>query len=562
MDIQFILSSPKGRANSRYIKKNYPNEYDEIIKYKGETFSEQLYNYIYNSPQHICPVCGKETPFRTLTHGYSEFCCVECSYKGQGRMDKIKSTCLKKYGVENPSQSDEIKKKKEDTCLKNYGVRSGFNTQQSKDRLKETSLERYGVENPSQSDEIKKKKEDTCLKNYGVKNILEKEEIRLAGQQALIDKYGVKYAFENKEIREKARKKSRQISYDHHDLLVSYTENGEWICKCPHIECDKCIEKQFTIKQQIFNDRVRNESELCTKLLPPGSSNQGATIELFIRNILDKYNIEYQTNVRDIISPKEVDIYIPSKKIAIECNGVFWHSKKETNYHRDKFKDCLDNGIQLLTLWEDWIRNKPEIVESILLSKLGIYKNKIYARKCIIKEIDSKTCNKFLNENHIQGRSNSTIRIGLYYNNELVSLMTFSKSRVGIGKNEDGYELVRFCNKLNTLVIGGASKIFKYFLKQYNPLQVISYSSNDISIGNLYKTLGFINENKLNQSYWYIQQGTFERFHRYNFRKDKLKEMGYDTINLTEREIMSTLPYYIIYDSGTIRWVYKLNKKT
>ena len=558
MDIQFILSSPKGRANSRYIKKNYPKEYDDIIKYNGITFSEQLYNYIYNSPQHICPVCGKETPFRTLTYGYSEFCCVECSYKGQSRMDKIKSTCLKKYGVENPSQSDEIKKKKEDTCLKNYGVKSGFNTQQSRNRLKETSLERYGVENPSQSDEIKKKKEDTCLKNYGVKNILEKEEIRLAGQQALIDKYGVKYAFENKDIQNKAIERKRSEFFGKWDIHIGYTDDGKWICKCPHNDCDKCSEKQFIINQIMFHDRMRNESEICTKLLPPGSSNQGTTIELFIRNILDKYNIEYINNVRNIIPPKEVDIYIPSKKIAIECNGIFWHSKKESNYHIEKFKACCEKGIQLLTLWEDWIKTKPEIVESVLLSKLGIYNNKIYARKCDIKEVDSKICNKFLNENHIQGRSTSTIRYGLYYNNELVSIMTFSKSRVGVGKNEDGFELVRFCNKKNTLVIGGASKLFKYFIKQHNPNQIVSYSSNDISNGGLYELLNFKNDNKINSAYWYIQQGTFQRFHRYNFRKSKLKEMGFDIENNTEREIMENLPYFRIYDSGTIRWVYEL----
>ena len=558
MDIQFILSSPKGRANSRYIKKNHPKEYDKIIKYEGNTFSEQLYNYIYNSPKHICPICGKETPFRTLTYGYSEFCSVECSYKGQSRTDKIKKTCLKKYGVENPSQSNDIKKKKEETCLKNHGVTNWLKTDESREVLKSTCLKKYGVENPSQSNDIKKKKEETCLKNHGVKSILEKEEVRLMGQQALFDKYGVRYAFENKEIQNKAIEKKKIDFLGKWDLHIGYTNDGNWICKCPHNECDKCSEKQFIINQIMFHDRIRNESEICTNLLPPGSTNQGTTIELFIRNILDKYNIDYDTNVRYIIPPKEVDIYIPSKKIAIECNGVFWHSKKEPVYHRNKFQNCINKGIQLLTIWEDWIRNKPEIIESILLSKLGIYNNRIYARKCIIKEIDSKTCNDFLNKNHIQGRSTSTIRCGLYYNNELVSLMTFSKSRVGVGKNEDGYELVRFCNKLNTLVIGGASKLFKYFLRKYNPSQIVSYSSNDISIGNLYKTLNFTSEFVINPSYWYIHQGTFERFHRYNFRKDKLKEMGHDTVNLTEREIMEELPYYRIHDSGTIRWVYNL----
>ena len=510
MDVKYILEQPRGRANKRYIKKNYPGEYLEIIKYPGNTFPEQLYNYIYKSPQHICPVCGKDTPFRTITYGYSEFCSVECSYKGESRVNKAKQTCLKKYGVENPSQSDEIKKKKEETCLKNYGVTNSLKSEKVRDALKNTMLERYGVTN----------------------------------------------AFMDPNIRQKAIESKKAKFLNKWDLHIGYTDDGSWICKCPHKECNKCEDKQFIINQIMFHDRMRNETELCTKLLPPGTTNQGTTIELFIRDILDKYNIEYRINVRDVISPKELDIYIPSKKLAIECNGIFWHSKKEPKYHLNKFLLCKENGIQLLTLWEDWIKRTPNIVESILLSKLGIYKEKIYARKCIIKEVNSKTCNQFLDNNHIQGRSNASIHYGLYYNNELVSIMTFSRSRVGVGKNEDAWELVRFCSKLYTQVIGGADKLFKYFLKTYNPSKVISYSSNDISNGGLYEKLNFHQEGPYNTAYWYIQEGSFERFHRYNFRKDKLKEMGYDTENLTEREIMESLPYNRIYDSGTKRWAY------
>ena len=551
MDIEFILSSPKGRANTRYIKKNYPDEYINIMQCCGSSFPEKLYNYFYNHPQHVCPTCGKQTPFRNILQGYSQFCSVKCSYSSDIRLNKIKNTMLEKYGVENASQSEIIKRKKEETCLKNYGVTSWLkNPENSKKKM----LEKYGVENASYLETSKQKREETCLKNHGVTNILKLQDIRSLGQNILLEKYGVKYAFESEEIRRKAIDERREQFLGTWDLHIGYDDDGNWICKCPHENCNKCSEKTFVINQVMFHDRIRNESELCTKLLLPGQSNQGTTIELFIRNILDEYNIEYETNVRNIISPKELDIYIPLKNIAIECNGLFWHSKKEPSYHSNKFQLCKNNNIQLITLWEDWIRTNPEIVRSILLSKLGIYENKIYARKCIIKEVDSKTCNTFLNNNHIQGRSTSSLRFGLYYNNELVSIMTFSKSRVGIGKNEEGWELVRFCNKKNNLIIGGASKLFKYFIKHYNPSKVVSYSSNDISNGNLYKILGFNQQNKINQSYWYIHNKTFERYHRFNFRKDNLKKMGYDISNKTESEIMKDLPYWKIYDSGTIRW--------
>jgi hypothetical protein len=133
--------------------------------------------------------------------------------------------------------------------------------------------------------------------------------------------------------------------------------------------------------------------------------------------------------------------------------------------------------------------------------------------------------------------------------------MTFSNSRIGIGKKEDGWELVRFCNKLNTRVIGGASKLLKYFINNYHPTQIISYSSNDISDGGLYKALHFCRDNKMSTAYWYIHTSTFKRYHRFSFRKAKLKELGFDVENKTESEIMKDLPYWKIFDSGTTRWI-------
>ena len=154
MEKEYILSSPKGRANSRHIKKNYPEEYKIIITFPGKTFPEQLYNYFYNSPIHICPVCGEETPFRNIMYGYSEFCSVQCSYKGESRITKAQQTCLERYGVKNPSQSKEIQKKKEETCLKNYGVKYWL---QDTERFKSIMLEKYGVTNSSYLDKSKKK---------------------------------------------------------------------------------------------------------------------------------------------------------------------------------------------------------------------------------------------------------------------------------------------------------------------------------------------------------------------------------------------------------------------
>ena len=306
--------------------------------------------------------------------------------------------------------------------------------------------------------------------------------------------------------------------------------------------------------------------EKCTKLYPINDpKNKDTSIELFIQNILNENSISYTTNERSIISPKELDIYIPSKNLAIECNGIYTHSttRKDKNYHIDKTNLCKDKNIRLLHIWQDWIKTKPDIVESIILNKLGLIDNTIYARKCIIKEISSKICNKFLNENHIQGASNASIHLGLYYNNDLVSVMTFSKPRVNMGakNHKQQWELVRFCSKIDTRVIGGASKLFKHFVDKYNPESIVSFSMNDISNGNLYKLLKFTNDGS-NNSYWYINSKTLKRYHRTSFTKQAIVKKGWvDKVDSswTEKQVMKEHGYFCIYDSGQTKWVWSKN---
>ena len=363
----------------------------------------------------------------------------------------------------------------------------------------------------------------------------------------------------NENIRNKSLNSNRNKKILEIPELIAYCDDGKWICKCTNTSCDLCKDKQYIISRPVYYIRKKINIEPCTILNPVDDIKiKNTSIEIFIKQILDKYNINYETNVRNIIPPKEVDIYIPEKNIAIECNGVFWHSdqNKPQKYHYDKYRLCLDNKIQLISIWEDQIVNNPEKIESIMLSKLGIYDKRIYARNCIIKEVSSKECNEFLDKYHLQGKTNSSIRLGLYYNDELISVITFGKGRKCLN-SKTNYELYRYCCKNNIQIIGGASKLFKYFLKIYNPEYIESFSSNDISNGNLYKQLGF---EKVSDSigYWYVDK-EMNRYHRYKFTKYSLVREGYDK-DKTEFEIMDERGFYRIYDSGQTKWVYKNRK--
>ena len=275
----------------------------------------------------------------------------------------------------------------------------------------------------------------------------------------------------------------------------------------------------------------------------------------FIKEILP--NNEVIQREHGIIGGEELDIYIPSLKIAFEYNGLYWHSEisKDSRYHLRKTKKCEENGIRLFHVFEDdWIYRK-DIVKSMIKNILGKTENKIYARKCIIKEVNFAESKDFLNKNHIQGYCPSKVRYGLYYNNELVSLMTFGASRHFVGNGKHEWELLRFCSKINLSVIGGASKIFNFFIRQNNPNEIISYADKSRSVGKLYTTLGFTKYNESVPNYYYIING--KRIYRFNMRKSILVKKYGCPPEMSEKEFCYSQKWYRIYDCGSLCYIWK-----
>ena len=272
-----------------------------------------------------------------------------------------------------------------------------------------------------------------------------------------------------------------------------------------------------------------------------------------VKDFINSLDIDYVENSRKIISPLELDIYIPSHNIAIEFDGLYWHSEehKPNDYHLNKTKLCIGNGIRLIHIFEDEWLNKKDIVKSRLKNLLGLTPNRIYGRKTQIKDVSAKDSNKFLNFNHIQGNVNSKVKLGLYIDDELVSLMTFGNLRKVLGNkhNDNSYELLRFCNKLETNVIGGADKLLKHFVKNYQPKKIISYADRRWSQGDLYDKLGFNHIHNSTPNYFYVVNK--KREYRFKYRKDVLVKEGYDE-NKTEKQIMLDRGIYRIYDCGTM----------
>ena len=240
-----------------------------------------------------------------------------------------------------------------------------------------------------------------------------------------------------------------------------------------------------------------------------------------------------------------------------------WHSdgystspKFNTNNSRKrhllKTELCESKGYQLFHIFEnEWINDKQKWI-SIINNKIGNSK-RIYARKCKVHIIDNNTYKTFCDENHLQGYGIAPIRLGLYYNDELISVMSFGKSR--FNKNVQ-YELIRFCSKLNTTVVGGASKLLKYFERNYNPESIISYANRRWSQGNLYKKLGFDLVNKTPPNYFYFKPNENILYSRNAFQKHKLKsKLELFDEHLSETENMFNNGYRKIFDCGNFVFI-------
>lgn len=284
-------------------------------------------------------------------------------------------------------------------------------------------------------------------------------------------------------------------------------------------------------------------------------------------------NLNIIRNTRRVISPYEVDIYLPDYNIAIEFNGSYYHASKmkESNvpttnyhglipktYHQDKYLKAQEKGIRLIHIYDvDWLANKDKYKG--FLKELIIPHDRIYARKTILKEIDIKTARIFNEKYHLSGHSNcGSKNIGLFYNNELISLMSFGKNRYS--KDNSVYELYRYTVKSGVTVVGGAHKLFKYFLNRYKPDKVISYSDCNYFSGGTYADLGFRFTGYTVPMYFWSLRG--KKIPRERVQPKKLIQQYPDiysryTSGSVEDFIMCELGAFKVYTASNKKWVYE-----
>lgn len=369
---------------------------------------------------------------------------VENCYQSEDIKQKIKEDCLMKYGVEHHNQRSDVKKKIDESTIKSQGTKRYLQNEKGKEKYKNTCLEKYNVENTFQSEDKKEKIKQTNLQKYGyevaAKSSIVKEHIK----QTNLEKYGVEYISQSQQIKDKVI----QTNIDKYGV--------PWFCM----------------------------TQTC-KLAQGGDSN----VNNKFANLLDSLNIKY---IREFsIKNYTYDFLIDN--VLIEVNPTYTHNStkgpyfnkhyieaKDKFYHRDKSQVAETAGYRCIHIW-DW-DNIDKII-NLFLSKITIY-----ARRCDIREVKKDEVNNFLSLYHLQDTcKGQTYCFGLYYENQLIELMTFGKPRYN--KNYE-YELLRLCSHKDYKVVGGSERLFKHFLNTFNPKSIISYCDVSKFSGDVYERLG------------------------------------------------------------------------
>jgi hypothetical protein len=497
-------------------------------------FTERMYVCAYDAPN-FCEN-GKKRKFKTLKLGYgycarAELCkCLR---------DQSSISSILHYSLKSKQEKKEIVQKRKDTCLQKYNVSNVGQTETAISSRKEYYA------NDNNIKEMIEKVKDTKYKKYGDCFFNNSDKNKKTCQK----RYGTDYYTQSNDY---AIKRKNSVVHNNPEKEIMYDDTA--LAK---------LSKSMTPVEISQKLGYANSSNVLQKIRSLGCDYKKRNIySLFELNVLETLK-QLSENIhqsdRTILNGLELDIYLPDKKLAIECNGSYWHSElqgKDRKYHVGKTNMCAEQGIHLIHIWEhDWI-NTSELIKSRLKSKLGT-NSKLHARKCDITEINFQTVNTFLNQNHIQGSCASSVNIGLYHQMELVAVMTFGKSRYD--KNIE-WELIRYCSKQNTNVVGGASKLFSHFKKNHNPTSLISYSDKSWNTGGLYFAIGFEYSHTTSPSYKYTQDYTnFEN--RVAYQKHKLKDkLDVFDPKLTEWENMKLNGYDRIWDCGTDVFVWRSDK--
>lgn len=547
-DLRLIVEEIGSACIASHIKYKHKDLYSNIIKYTDNItrerkfkFSERLYLYI-NDMTEIpkCKICNLPTKYLDYTRGYQDTCSRKCSNSDPERIVNIQKTCKERYGHITATGTKTYNEKVKETCLKKYGAEHHLSKgSKLRKRINKTNNDKYGGNSPFCDKNVQKKWREEYKNKHGVDHPWKDQKVR----KRITKDY--RYKFYNDKILNFDNIIPNFNVDEYINLGFGYINIYSWKCK----KCGDDFESYY----------ANGNEPTCPKCYPKYRSKSEIELYDFIKHL----DVKIKSNVRSLIKGYEFDIVLPELKLCIEFNGNYYHSElagKDKHYHLKKTEHIENIGYHLIHIFEDeWIYKK-KIIKSKIKSLLNKQKYNIYARKCIIKEINNNIKNAFLNKYHIQGTDKSNIKLGLFYKDRLVGVMTFCKARKILNnKDSNLWELSRYATISNFNIVGGGSKLLKHFINMNICNKIISYADRRFSniSNNIYNKIGFVLDHISPPNYYYINCNNYlERLSRIKFQKHKLDKIlnTYDN-KKSEWENMKSNKFNRIWDCGNLVYI-------
>lgn len=490
----------------------------------------------------VCNSCSAPVKFNS-TIGFSTFCSTKCSNSSPQKIAQIKATNLVRHGGHPLTSNPEVKAKKEATLLSRYGCTNVLSNESSVRKRIDDEREartgyRHAIQNPEAQEHLKR----LNLERLGVEYRFQSQEVQQQVTETVKERYGVSSTLlllpEQKRIQSKI---SRSPSLDAYNKVI----DDEWLI-------NEYVSKEKTCTQIANELGYLDEQSIArrlTRLGIPIVSRQFSVGEREVSNVISALGIEVVNNDRNIVAPKELDIVVPSHRLAIEYCGLYWHSEeyKSANYHQEKMEAANAAGYRLITIFEDEWNNRSDHIKTKLQHILGLSPTRVYARKCTIVDVSSIDKKAFLDRYHIQGNGPSSIQYGLEYEGEIVAVIAF------IAKQNGTYTLNRYATSVT--VPGGFSKLLKHAITTLpNVSRIETFADLRWSEGHLYESTGFDKEYVIPPDYYWTDG--ISRWHKFGFRHSLLQSKleHYDE-TLTEAQNCHNHGLYRIYDCGKVKYV-------
>ena len=504
-----------------------------------DNIQEIIYRIYYKLPDNLqlhCNTCGNEIPlqFRGFLYGYNQYCSYKCSLNDPNKIHKLT----------NVKQKDDI----DDNYVLNLMIKDN---RLVSEYCKNKKLKQFGIYDymMNRYDDLQKNKSIIQEIIYRMKYHIDKSP-RCPTCGKYVNFYRFSEGFRHYCSNECANKNENNVNIklnNKHKTIenkwlnrgykIKYTEN-----KNEFLVYNQCnLHNPFKIKKYTFFNRQGKDIIMCPICNP--EKNMETSIEYKIRLILEKHNIKFTQHVRYIISPRELDFYLPAYKVAIECNGIYWHSGiNGKNRFKVKYELLSKTDIQMLTFWEDDIHYNIDKIENIILRSCNLEK-KLFSNDTVIREIDIDICKSFINNNSIKKYIISNINLGLFKDDKLLFVMTFSNN------NDNNYTLNQICYKDNLYVINSEKLLLYYFFNNYKFNKLITYCDLEIENNKLYEKLGFkLNSDKLQFNLNYYNYRTTE--HRSN-KKEVNQLLKLDDSDSLE-DYMKCYSGYLIYEKENV----------